>query len=190
MTKQTVLGVAREVVVVVVLAAVLSAAMHAVLETVRVEGFSMETTLDDHDYLVATTIDYRLHGPSRGDIVVVVPSQRGQRNLIKRVVGLPGDHLVVRGTQVCIDRRPLGEPYLNADLVDGSASAQVDEIIPPGQYFVMGDNRGNSLDSRSFGPVSAGRIEAHAWLRLLPLARLGPVGGAPPTLSAPGAPCL
>jgi signal peptidase I len=164
--------------------------MHAVLETVRVEGFSMETTLDDHDYLVATTIDYRLHGPSRGDVVVVVPSQAGQRNLIKRVVGLPGDHLVIRGTQVCIDRRPLDEPYLNAGLVDGSPSAQVDEIIPPGQYFVMGDNRGNSLDSRSFGPVSAGRIEAHAWLRLLPLARLGSVGGAPPMLSAPGAPCL
>jgi signal peptidase I len=178
------LAAVRELGVLGLFTIVLYVAIHAVVEPVRVEGFSMERTLDDQDYLVATTIDYRLHPPRRGDIVILRGTVSDPRNLIKRVVGLPGDHLVIRGDRVCIGGRTLTEPYVNRPAGGELSAGEIDQVIPAGEYYVMGDNRGVSMDSRSFGPVSADRIEARAWLRVLPLGRLGPVDRGGPVLSS------
>jgi signal peptidase I len=178
------LAAVRELAVLGLFTIGLYVAIHAVVEPVRVEGFSMERTLDDQDYLVATTIDYRLHPPRRGDIVVLRGTVSDPRNLIKRVVGLPGDHLVIRGDQVCVGGRALTEPYVNRPSDGVPSAGETDQVVPAGEYFVMGDNRGVSMDSRSFGPVSADRIEARAWLRVLPLGRLGPVDGGGPVFSS------
>jgi signal peptidase I len=179
----------RELVEVVVLAVVLYAGVRIVAQPVRVEGFSMETTLDNHDYLVATTIDYRLHPPQRGDIVVLSGTADDPRDLIKRVIGLPGEHLRIQGGRVTIDGRTLNEPYLAQERwtvrADWPTDGDVDPggLIPAGQYFVMGDNRNDSLDSRFFGPVGRDRILARAWVRVLPVGRAGTVDRDNPTLT-------
>jgi signal peptidase I len=180
-------GAFAELLQVGVLALVMFLVLHFTIQTVIVEGVSMQETLQDRDYLVATTIDYRLHAPSRGDIVVV--SGLGPTDLIKRVIALPGERLLIRDGRVFINGRQLDEPYvapvpwtINADWpVGGDGSG---EVMPPHEFFVMGDNRNDSRDSRSFGPVRQDQIDAHAWVRILPLNRVGPVVGRGPTLAA------
>lgn len=186
--RRQVVRLAREAAEVAVLALVLFLPLHFSIATVRVDGFSMLGTLHDQDYLVATTIDYRLHAPARGDIVVVQGGGPGGQDLIKRVIGLPGERLQIQDGHVLIDGRVLREPYLQPGTSTlpgewpgpGSAGGL---LVPQGQYFVMGDNRGASLDSRSFGPIPRSRIEARAWLRVLPLSAMGTVDGAHPALS-------
>jgi signal peptidase I len=183
-------GALVELVQVGVLALVMFLVLHFTIQTVIVEGISMEQTLQDRDYLVATTIDYRLHAPSRGDIVVV--SGLGPTDLIKRVIALPGERLLIRGGRVFINGRQLDEPYvapvpwtINADWPVGTGgSGGSGEVMPAHEFFVMGDNRNDSRDSRSFGPVRQAQIDAHAWVRILPLNRVGPVVGRGPTLAS------
>jgi signal peptidase I len=179
----------RELIEVVLVAVLLYAGIQVVVQPVRVNGFSMETTLDDQDYLVATKVDYRLHPPERGDIVVLSGTSADPRNLIKRVIGLPGERLQIQGGRVTIDGRALVEPYLAHERWTVRADWPTDGtsgLIPAGEYFVMGDNRNDSLDSRSFGPVGRDRIEARAWVRVLPVGRLGAVDRDGPTLSPAG----
>lgn len=180
--------VVREVAEVALLALVLYVGIHLVVEPVRVEGTSMVETLHDQDYLVARTVDYRFHPPQRGDIVVVRGATPGSRNLIKRVIALPGERLLIRSGRVLIDGRTLSEPYLpepwtvNADWPAPGEGPAGGVVMPPHQFFVMGDNRNDSLDSRSFGPVDQSRLEARAWLRILPLNAIGPVDERGPAL--------
>jgi signal peptidase I len=148
------------------------------VETVHVIGLSMYATLDNDDLLIASKIDYHFHSPQRGDIVILKPPF-GQNDLIKRVVGLPGDRFEIRDGHVYINGRQLREPYINpAEPWTVNANAQ-EQIIPTGYYFVMGDNRNHSSDSRAFGPIRNDDIEAHAWLRIWPINKFGFVDGHP-----------
>jgi len=98
---------------------------------------------------------------------------------VKRVIALPGERLKITHGNVFINGRQLREPYLPADLksddwpVDGSDPNG--QLIPAGHYFVMGDNRNHSSDSRVFGAIALNQIESRAWIRLLPLDKFGPV---------------
>jgi signal peptidase I len=148
------------------------------IETVHVIGLSMYPTLDNDDLLIASKIDYHFHQPQRGDIVILKPPF-GQNDLIKRVVGVPGDHLQIRDGHVYINGRQLEEPYINpAEPWTVNAFAN-EQTIPSGYFFVMGDNRNHSTDSRAFGPIRADDIEARAWLRIWPLNKFGFVDGHP-----------
>jgi len=96
---------------------------------------------------------------------------------------------MIRGGEVFINGRLLEEPYLRGEHwtvhADWPTSDDpADSAIPPGQYFVMGDNRNDSLDSRSFGPIARDRIEARAWVRVLPVDHLGAVDRDAPTLAS------
>ena len=164
------------------------------VQTVHVLGLSMYPTLGDQDYLVATKIDYRLHDPARGDIIIMRDPYDNSKDFIKRVIGLPGDTILIRDARIEINGRTLEEPYLRTDepwttnanwpVPGGFSSGPPGQpyTIPKGEYFVMGDNRNASSDSRIFGPVQRSRIEAHAWLRIWPFARFGPVTGNGPRL--------
>lgn len=182
------------------------------VQTVRVEGASMEGTLETGNLLIASKISLRLGSPSRGDIVVFHPPDAPSRDLIKRVIGVPGDVFEVDGhwvdpakpgstPQTVILVKPdghgawqrLDEPYLpepwvvstNCCTSNGLAvpSPPTPMTIPSGMYELLGDNRNVSRDSRAFGLVPRGDIFAMAWLRIWPLGHFGFTGPGPSLVS-------
>jgi signal peptidase I len=176
----------RELVEVVVLAVILYFGISFAVQTVHVEGLSMWATLDDNDYLIANKIDYRLHAPQRGDIIILRPPTDNSKDFIKRVIALPGERLLIREGHVYINGHMLDEPYLPEEWVslanwptDGSVDGKV---VPPNEYFVMGDNRNKSQDSRIFGFIGRDRIDGRAWFRIWPLTNFGAIYSKLPTL--------
>jgi signal peptidase I len=118
----------------------------------RVQGHSMMPTLEEGEYLIINKLSYYLGEPQRGDIVVLHYPRDRSKEYIKRVIGLPGDQVEVSNGVVTVNGVVLDEPYLAANPIYGNQSW----TVPPDQYFVMGDNRNNSSDSRdwSFLPRS------------------------------------
>ena len=166
----------RDLLEVVVLALGLYLVASVTIQTVHVVGDSMNPTLQTQDLLIASKIDYRLHDPQRGDVIILKSPLDPSRDYIKRVIGLPGDHVLIRDHTVLINGKALDEPYIatwvtspdwppTPDAVDG-------EAVPPGMYFVMGDNRDHSSDSRLFGWVSRDQIDAKAVVRVWPAGHL------------------
>src|SRR6202171_6000126 len=102
----------RELVEVVVLAVILYFGISFAVQTVHVEGLSMWATLDDNDYLIANKIDYRLHAPQRGDIIILRPPTDNSKDFIKRIIALPGEKLLIRDSVVYINGHRLDEHYL------------------------------------------------------------------------------
>lgn len=173
----------REIAEVVVLAVILYIGISFAVQAVHVEGLSMWATLDDNDYLIANKIDYRLHGPQRGDIIILRPPTSNSTDFIKRVIALPGERLLIRDGSVYINGHLLHEPYLPEEwTIDNTWNNGVETTIPPNYYFVMGDNRNRSQDSRFFGPISRDRIDGKAWFRIWPLDKFGNIYGQVPVL--------
>jgi signal peptidase I len=124
----------------------------------RIEGFSMLPTLEEGEYVIINKLAYYLEEPARGDIIVLhFPNDRS-RDFIKRVVGVPGDHVVVSEGRVSVNGIYLEEPYINAP---PSYSGTWD--IPAGSYFVLGDNRNNSSDSHNWQFLTRQDIVGKAW---------------------------
>ena len=166
-------AVFRELALALVIAIALYVGITLTLQAVHVEGSSMNPTLQNNDLLIASRIDYRLHPPRRGDIVIVRDPYDPGQNFIKRVIGVPGDHVLIRAGHVYVDGERLDEPYLAPDWRTTTNwpafPDQADgELVPPGEYFVLGDNRDHSSDSRLFGYVAAGQIESRAVARFWP----------------------
>ncbi|MDO4719335.1 MAG: signal peptidase I [Peptostreptococcaceae bacterium] len=152
-------------------AVVLSLLITAFIRPTLVDGQSMYPTLDHHDYLMMYRQAYSGDKePAVGDIIVFrsnLLTENGKRkNLVKRVIGVEGDHILVTGGRLFINGELQSEDYINGDYTDG----EVDVVILPGYVFAMGDNRSNSTDSRdeSVGPVPKGEILGKVFLRLFP----------------------
>lgn len=137
-------------------------------QATQVLGQSMEPTLHSSQRVVIEKITYRFHGPRRGDVVVIDSSNQSEM-LIKRVVGLPGETVEVRGGRVYIHGEPLEEEWT----VRQGGGNYGPKTIPPLHVFVLGDNRGASNDSRNFGPVPIEDIVGHAWVSYWPLEDVG-----------------
>jgi signal peptidase I len=155
------------------------------VQTVHVLGSSMYATLTNNDLLVASKISYKLHPPQRGDIVIFKPPDPDVRDFIKRVIAVPGDRLRIDHGVVYINGEVLQEPYLPEKWTYNNtwpATGQ-DYVLPPDHYFVMGDNRNHSSDSRVFGPIDASSILGKAEIRIWPLNEFGLLTSRP-TLSA------
>ena len=133
-------------------------------QATQVYGQSMEPNLHPGQRVIVEKVSYRLHPPHRGDIIVLRLREQGGNYLIKRVVGLPGETMEIRDQHVLINGHALNEPYLDKPLQGSMPSRQ----IPEGYVFVLGDNRGFSNDSRSFGPVSLANVIGRAWIRYWP----------------------
>ena len=176
----------REVAEVVVLAIILYFGISFAVQAVHVEGLSMYATLDDNDYLIANKIDYRLHPPQRGDIIILRPPTDNSKDFIKRVIALPGERLLIRDGIVYINGHKLDEPYLPEawTTLNNPAPWSVGDgaVIPANDYFVMGDNRNRSQDSRIFGPIGRDRIDGKAWFRIWPLDHFGSIYSQLPVL--------
>ncbi len=181
------------------IAVILYVAIAFALQTVRVDGESMVGTLQNQDLLLASKISYDFGAnPARGDIVILIPPTDPTQDFIKRVIGLPGDVLEINGhhnpTEVLIKPdgkgpfQVLKEPYLPEPWTTlnfcctstGMASSAPQPVtIPSGEYFVMGDNRNFSSDSRVFGLVPRKNILAKAILRIWPIDHFGSLGTGP-----------
>jgi signal peptidase I len=111
----------------------------------RIDGSSMNPTLANGQYLLINNFSYYLNEPDRGDIIVFL-HPNSDLNLIKRVVGLPGDHVEIRERTVSVNGVLLNEPYIQAD-----PTYSGDWTVPEGEFFVLGDNRNSSSDSHSWG---------------------------------------
>ncbi len=137
-----------------------------------VEGSSMYSTLETGDRVFVNKLSYRLHDPNRGDVVVLHQiTGASERDLIKRVIGLPGETVEVRNCTVLIDGRILNEPYLDPEVVtptECGGDYTLDGVVPEDHVFVMGDNRGGSQDSRVIGPVSEDDLVGRAFVVFWP----------------------
>jgi signal peptidase I len=127
---------------------------------------------------------YLFHLPRRGDIVVFEYPRDTSRDFIKRVIGLPGETVEIRNGQVLVGGKPLEEPYLpETARTQMGNMAPID--VPPGSVFVMGDNRGNSSDSRNWGPLPLNRIVGRAWFTYWPRQYWGTIPTVKPILATP-----
>jgi len=136
-----------------------------------VDGTSMVTTLEDGDRVFVNKLSYRLHDPRRGDVVVLHEiDATAQRDLIKRVVGLPGETIEMRNCQVLVGGRLLIEPYLDPEVVrPGNCGEDFEPLdVEDGRVFVMGDNRGGSMDSRVLGTVNEDDLVGRAFVVFWP----------------------
>lgn len=147
----------------------------------EVNGSSMYPNFQDKEFLLTDKLSYRLHTPSRGDVVIfsAPPAAHCPVGLncdfIKRIVGLPGERIMIKSGHVYINGRLLHEPYLENSVIThpGSSSVSflsegVEQLIPDGSYVTLGDNRGASSDSREWGTVSRDHIVGKAWVRYWP----------------------
>lgn len=137
-----------------------------------IESRSMEATLEVNDRVLVNRLSYKWGDVGRGDVVVFsrLPEDPGvTRDLIKRVIGLPGEEVEGRASAIYIDGVRLNEPYLVAENMDFADFQPV--IVPAGELFVMGDNRDDSLDSRRFGTVDVDRAAGRAFMTFWPLQR-------------------
>ena len=143
-----------------------------------IDGPSMQTTLMPEDRVLVNKLSYRLHDVNRGDVIVFarLTGVDNHDDLIKRVIGLPGESLEVRSCEVFIDGRRLQEPYLNPEQTAavepssrcGSHTDIAPQIVPDDMVFVMGDNRVQSFDSRDFGPIDIDEIRGRAFVVIWP----------------------
>ncbi|MDP9484246.1 MAG: signal peptidase I [Actinomycetota bacterium] len=144
-----------------------------VVEAFRVPTVSMVPTLQVGDRFLANKLVYSFAEPERGDIVVFDSIEENDETLVKRVAGLPGDVVRVEGGALFVNGKPEDEPYLNTDVVADATPAYGPVEVPEGKIFVLGDNRGNSGDSRFFGFLPKQNVEGEAFLRFWPLTRIG-----------------
>ncbi len=137
-----------------------------------VSGASMEPNFDDWNYLIVDRVSYTLGSPARGDVIVFDLPQNENRALIKRIIGLPNETVILTGTSVSIrnDAHPegftLSEPYLDPANLGGRN--EMTTTLGPDEYFVLGDNRRVSADSRIWGTLPRNEIVGRVFLRLFP----------------------
>lgn len=162
--------------VVIISLAIIIPVRYFLVQPFYVKGASMEPNFFDNEYLVVDEISYRFHQPKRGDVVVLRNPRHESDFFIKRVIGLPGERVEIINGEVNIYNREhpngmtLNEREYLAPTVQTSGS--VDETLDTDEYFVLGDNREFSLDSRYFGPVSRREIVGRTWIRAWPVNRL------------------
>jgi signal peptidase I len=137
------------------------------IQNFRIDGTSMEPNIHNGEYVIVNKTAYWFgHNPQRGDVIIFNAPDQPQNDRVKRVIGLPGDTVEVKpdGT-VYVNGQKLDEPYLPPHHSGTSGTW----TVPEDQYFVMGDNRSASLDSRAKGPVPRNKIIGKAWLIIWPL---------------------
>lgn len=144
-----------------------------IIAPIQVNGISMDSTLKDGDIMLLNKLQYKRYGVKRGDIVVI--KNRGS-HIIKRIIGLPGDNIKVEDNILYINGKEYKEDYLDKGTVTNDFSLEElfdTDKVPEGTYFVMGDNRDDSLDSRILGFIEEDDIEGIASITIFPFNRLG-----------------
>jgi signal peptidase I len=183
-------GLAWELLQTIVLTLAIFLGVRSVVQNFRVEGASMEPTLETGQYLLISkasyfhvegtpldrflpttkqgSIDYLFGGPQRGDIVVFRAPTQPDKDFIKRVIGLPGDTVLIKNGTVYVNGTPLNEPYIHYPASYTYPFDGQPKQIPDGYYFVLGDNRPNSSDSHLGWNVPVDNLVGRAWVSYWP----------------------
>jgi signal peptidase I len=172
----------RDLIETMVLVAIAFLVVNALIGRFRIEQVSMQPNLHEGEYVIVDKVSYAFRQPERGEIIVLKNPAPSDPDLIKRVIGLPGETIEVRGGQVYINSQPLMEPYIRQPM----GQEQTSLTLQADQYFVMGDNRSNSEDSRRFGSRPLSDIVGRAWIIYWPPADWQILSR--PTYAAPSAP--
>jgi len=178
----------REILQTVLLGLLLFSGLQAGVQNFRVEGSSMNPTLGEGQYLLvnklvyfrldkarlaehlpfvhaeAEDVTYLFHPPQRGEVIVFRYPKEESRDFVKRVIAIPGDTVEIQRGKVHINGTPLEEPYV----VEPSRSSMEKRVMGPDEYFVLGDNRLHSNDSRNWGPVPLENIVGRVWMSYWP----------------------
>lgn len=147
-----------------------------VFQPFMVEGISMEPNYHDKEYIIVNKAVYLAEKPARGDVMIFRPPDNPQVTYIKRVIGLPNDNIKISEGKIFINGNPLEEKYLPSDrktLIDSDISLIQGTKLGDKEYFVMGDNREHSTDSRVFGVVPRANIVGKAWMVVYPTEYFG-----------------
>jgi signal peptidase I len=142
-------------------------------QPVKVEGSSMEPGLEDQERIFINKLVYRLETIERGDIIVFRYPRDPRKSFIKRVIGVPGDRVGIVAGRVYVNGELLAEPYVPEDFLDSRSYSEI--VVKADSYFVMGDHRSMSNDSRDFGAVPRANIYGKAVFGYWPVEKLGTV---------------
>lgn len=158
----------REAIILILIAVVVFVGLRLTIQSYIVYGPSMQPNFEDDQRIVVNKVVYKLHEPERGDVIVFNPPFNDM-NYIKRVIGLPGESVEIKNGKTYIYTNDgeviiLDEPYT----LETTNSSYEKQTVPDGHYFVMGDNRNNSNDSRRGWMVPAENIIGKAWLSIWP----------------------
>lgn len=159
----------REIVETIALTLLMFLVIRFAVQNYYVDGMSMEPSLHNKEQILVDKWTYLFHPPSRGDVIVFVAPPNPTQDYVKRVVGLPGDVISVSGTTVTVDGVVLKEFYVDPRRQGNPYPSFTNRIIPPDDYFVLGDNRGGSSDSRDWGFVPKANVIGRAALVYWPL---------------------
>lgn len=141
----------------------------------QVRGASMVPNFQNGEYILTDKITYRFREPKRGDVVIFRAPKNQELDYIKRIIGLPGERIRIEKGVLYVDDKRLDEPYLpQGALYAGTFLQEGQNIpIPESEYFVLGDNRNHSSDSREWGPIQKKDIIGRAFLRYWPINQIG-----------------
>jgi len=148
------------------------------MQPVEVEGSSMEPTLSNKNHLLLEKVTYLFSDPERFDVVVFSPFEDEEELFyIKRIIGLPGEHILIDNNIIYINGEPLLENYGKENVINSPGIAENEIILGEGEYFVLGDNRNHSRDSRDseVGVVKRDSIVGRAWCRVWPLNKISTI---------------
>ena len=159
----------REIIETLVLTILMFLVIRLAVQNFNIDGMSMEPSLHNQELVIVDKWSYFFHAPGRGDVVVFVAPPNPTQDYIKRIVGLPGDVVTIQDTRVSVNNRQLTESYVDPRR-QGNPYAPINNmVIPQGAYFVLGDNRNGSSDSRDWGCVPQQNLIGRAALVYWPL---------------------
>jgi signal peptidase I len=158
-----------ETIVIVLIAVILFVGLRISIQTYIVYGPSMEPNYWEDEWIIVDKLAYKFHTPQTGDIIVFQPPISSTKPFIKRIIGLPGESVEIKNGVVYVHKLDgsivkMDEPYINEPFIANYKSG----VIPAGEYFVMGDNRNNSSDSRGGWLASRDKIIGKAWISIWP----------------------
>ena len=174
--KQALIFIWEIIKVVAISLAIIIPVRYYLIKPFYVIGSSMEPNFENHEYLIIDEISYRFLAPQRGDTVVVRNPFKSGEYFIKRTIGLPGEKVRITGGNVYIynekfpDGEKLIEPYLDSEL---KTLGEIEVLLKEDEYYILGDNRMASMDSRVFGPIKKTGIIGRTLFRGFPLNRFG-----------------
>ncbi len=149
-----------------------------IMQPNQVKGASMDPTFNSGDYIFTSKVTYKFRSYNRGDVVVFKSPRNPDIEYIKRIIGLPGDKVMIKDSEVYVNGVKLTENYIAAktNLWENGFSKNGEEVtVPDGELFVMGDNRPRSSDSREFGPVPEDTVIGQVFYRYFPSTKMGSI---------------
>jgi signal peptidase I len=159
----------REIIETIVLTVLMFLIIRLAVQNFNIDGMSMEPGLHNQELILVDKWSYLFHAPVRGDTIVFVAPPNPTQDYIKRIIGLPGDVITIQNTTVYVNGKKLTEPYVDPHRQGNPYPSFSNRIVPDDAYFVLGDNRGGSSDSRDWGCVPKKNVIGQAALVYWPL---------------------